>query len=428
MGLSVKPAHCRQAPQACRPAARLSIRRRRLAGRAALPTLQRMPFTINRDLLRASRRSWFDSSTPRVGPYWLQWVWTLLFCVILAVPFTVLGFMTYASEARGAWRNWTGWIEWYGRNFTVSLTIGVTIHLAFDLLGRAMGGLHRMHKRPKWQRTLFFSGVPLLCTAVAWPVGATLAGAPVLRWTDSTRGQNLIVGAVLLALVLTVVFHQYFAMKGGQIEAEKRAAEAQLRLLQGQIEPHFLFNTLAGVISLVDHEPAKAKRMLQDFTEYLRCSLGALRTGEGPLAQELDLAEHYLRLLGSRMEDRLRWQIDADEAARRVPVPPLLLQPLVENAIHHGLEPQLEGGSVHVSAQVVGRELVLQVQDDGRGLDAPPRAGARRGGGVALANIRSRLQSRYGSSARLELEPANPGTRAVIRLPIDVSLAPGASA
>ncbi len=387
-----------------------------------------MRLPIDRALLRASRRSWFDSSTPRVGPNWLQWMWTVLFCFALAGPFTVLGFMTYASEAQGAWRNWVGWVEWYGRNLVVCLTIGLTIHLAFDLIGHAIGGLHRMHQRPKWQRTLFFSGVPLVCTAVAWPIGAWLAGAPVLRWTASSRGQNLIVGSILLALLLTFLFHQYFAMKGGQIEAEKRAAEAQLRLLQGQIEPHFLFNTLAVVISLIEHEPAKARQMLHDFTEYLRSSLGLLRTGEGPLAQELDLAEHYLRLLGSRMEDRLRWQIDADEAARRVPVPPLLLQPLVENAIHHGLEPQVEGGCVQVSARIEGRQLVLQVQDDGRGLDAPPRPGVRRGGGVALANIRSRLQSRYGGAARFELEPANPGTRAVIRLPIDPPPAPGAAA
>jgi sensor histidine kinase YesM len=190
-------------------------------------------------------------------------------------------------------------------------------------------------------------------------------------------------------------------------------------LLQGQIEPHFLFNTLAGVLSLIDHEPAKAKQMLQDFTEYLRASLGSLRNDQSPLSQELDLAEHYLRLLGARMEDRLHWHIDADEAARRVQVPPLLLQPLVENAIHHGLEPQLEGGTVHVSARVQGLQLVLEVRDDGRGPDAAPRAGARKGSGMALKNIRERLLSRYGGSATLELQASHPGTRVVMRLPVE---------
>jgi LytS/YehU family sensor histidine kinase len=220
-------------------------------------------------------------------------------------------------------------------------------------------------------------------------------------------------------VLLTFVFHQFFAVKARQMVAEKRAAEAQLRLLQGQIEPHFLFNTLAGVLSLIDHEPAKAKQMLHDFTEYLRTSLGQLRSDNGPLSQELDLAEHYLRLLGARMEDRLHWHIEADDAARRAWVPPLLLQPLVENAIHHGLEPQLAGGTVQVSARVQGRQLVLEVSDDGRGLDAPPRLGARKGSGMALQNIRERLQSRYGHLASLELLPARPGTRVVMRLPLE---------
>ena len=382
---------------------------------------------IDRALLKASRRSWFDSSAPRVGPNWLQWMWTLLFCAALALPFTVLGFFSYARNPSEPWRTLDGWVSWYGRNLIVCVTIGALIHLAFDVLGRLMGGLHRARRWPKWRRTLFFSGVPLTCTFIGWPIGAWLAGAPVLQWADGSRGggRTVLLGSVLLALLLTFLFHQYFAIKAEQIEAEKRATEAQLRLLQGQIEPHFLFNTLAGVISLIDPEPAKAKQMLQDFTEYLRSSLGAMRSGDSPLAQELDLAEHYLRLLGSRMEGRLRWQIDAHEAARRVPVPPLLLQPLVENAIHHGLEPQLEGGTVRVSARIEGRQLVLQVQDDGRGLAAPPRPGVRKGPGVALANIRGRLQSRYGHEASLELQALSPGTRAVICLPIDSPSIPG---
>jgi hypothetical protein len=384
--------------------------------------------TIDLALLKASRESWMDASRPRVGPYWLQWVWTLVFCAFIAVGFTILGFFLFSGDAAGAWRNLPGWAEWYGRNFVVSLVIGALIQASFDLVGLAIGGRHLVCRWPRWQRTLYYTVLPLACTAVGWPVGISLVGGTLHHFLLDARGQNVIAGTVLFALLLSFLFHQFFALKARQLEAEKRATEAQLRLLQGQIEPHFLFNTLAGVISLIDPEPAKAKQMLQDFTEYLRSSLTVMRTGDGPLAQELDLAEHYLRLLGSRMEDRLRWHIDADEAARRVPVPPLLLQPLVENAIHHGLEPQLDGGTVTVSARVAGRELVLQVQDDGRGLDAPPRPGVRQGPGVALANIRSRLQSRYGSLASLELLPAGPGTRAVIRLPVDPSLATGESA
>ncbi len=377
---------------------------------------------IDRALLAASRRSWLNMSSDPVGPVWMQWLWTVLFCAALAVPFTVMGFFAFSRNSPGAWHDLAGWAALYGRNFIVCMTIGALIHGVFDLLSWLMGGMSRVRRWPAWKRTLYFSGVPLLCTFIGWPIGVTFAGASLLDMMRGTRGQNGIVASVLLALLMVFLFHQFFAMKSRQIEAEKRAAEAQLRLLQGQIEPHFLFNTLAGVLSLIDHDPAKAKLMLHDFTEYLRSTLATLRSGEVPLAQELELAENYLRLLGSRMEDRLRWQIDADHAARQVPVPPLLLQPLVENAIHHGLEPQVQGGSVMVRAHVQGGELVIEVQDDGRGLaawPASPRPGARKGQGLALANVRGRLLSRYGTRASLDLQATNPGTRAVMRLPVD---------
>jgi sensor histidine kinase YesM len=158
--------------------------------------------------------------------------------------------------------------------------------------------------------------------------------------------------------------------------------------------------------------------MLEAFVDYLRASLTALRHDASPLERELALAEAYLRLLGTRMEDRLRFSIEADEAARRAPVPPLLLQPLVENAIRHGLEPKVEGGTVAVQARVVdGRTLVLQVRDDGLGPDAATSATS--GHGVALDNIRQRLRSRYGDEASLDLQPAHPGTCATLRLPVE---------
>ena len=376
---------------------------------------------IDRALLNASRRSWLDSSGPRAGPYWLQWVWTLLFCAVLAVGFTVLGFIAFARDSTGAWRNLAGWAEWYGRNLIVCLTIGSLIHITFELLGLMMGGqlrdLRRVHGWPAWQRTLFFSGIPVLCTFVGWPLGVWLAGANLSSWVGQPRGQNLIAGTVLLSLLLTFVFHQFFAIKARQITAEKRAAEAQLRLLQGQIEPHFLFNTLANVISLIDHDPPRAKHMLESFTDYLRSSLTSLRHDQATLGSEMALAHAYLCLLKVRMDDRLQFDIDIDNdpALRDAKLPPLLLQPLVENAIHHGLEPKLEGGRVQVRAHLEDQTLVLQVSDDGMGLAAPAR---RRGAGMALNNLRERLLAQYGGQASLTLTAASPGTVATVRLPI----------
>jgi sensor histidine kinase YesM len=153
-----------------------------------------------------------------------------------------------------------------------------------------------------------------------------------------------------------------------------QAKEAELKLLQAQIEPHYLFNTLANVRSLIDCDAPAAGELLDAFTEHLRASLTLMRADTVALADELDMVGHYLRLMQLRMGDRLHFRIEADEAVRRVSVPPLLLQPLVENAIHHGLECSVEPGTVVVRAQLTNGSLRLSVEDDGVGLDAPARS------------------------------------------------------
>jgi sensor histidine kinase YesM len=193
--------------------------------------------------------------------------------------------------------------------------------------------------------------------------------------------------------------------------------------LQAQMEPHFLFNTLANVQSLIDHEPGKAKQMLDSFTTYLRASLGQLRASDSTLDAELALSETYLNLLQMRMEDRLHFHIEADATARAAQLPPLTLQPLVENAIHHGLEPKLEGGTVRVNARVQGERLLIEVRDDGLGLNAPPRRSARSaaGAGMALANLRQRLSARFGSDASVSLSDNQPGACVQLSLPYQPS-------
>jgi LytS/YehU family sensor histidine kinase len=197
--------------------------------------------------------------------------------------------------------------------------------------------------------------------------------------------------------------------------AERQAQEAQLRLLQGQIEPHFLFNTLANVQGLMDHDLPKAREMLASFTDYLRASLGALRNESSRVADELELARTYLLLLQARMEERLRFSIEADEVCRRQNLPPLLLQPLVENAVLHGIEPAVDGGQVRVRALQQGAQLLIEVHDDGLG----PGGSGRQGHGLALDNLRQRLESTWGRAASLELVDGRPGTLARLRIPID---------
>jgi LytS/YehU family sensor histidine kinase len=344
-------------------------------------------------------------------------VWTLLFSLALAVPFTVLGFVLFAGPA-SAWRNVSGWLYWYGQNLVVSLIIAAIIHLLFDASRVLLAGRKPVGEWQGWQRTLFFMTVPLCGLAIGWPLALTLLGYDVGRLLNS--GANAVAGGVLLGLVISGVMHVVFGAKSRQLDAERRASEAQLRLLQAQMEPHFLFNTLANVHSLIDHEPATAKQMLGAFTDYLRASLTDLRRDAVPLQDELALAQAYLRVQQIRMQDRLSFTIDADAATQALRLPPLLLQPLVENAVLHGLEPKLEGGAVHISAQVQGQSLVITVQDNGLGLN-PGHKPQRATAGVALENLRSRLLARYADTGRLVLAAAadGAGTQATLKLPLE---------
>jgi two-component sensor histidine kinase len=371
---------------------------------------------IDRAVLRASWDSWISNDNrPRAGPWWLAWLWTLLFCVGLAVPFTLFGFMALGRDAE-AWSDPARWLRWYGRNLVVTLTIGATIHLLFDALRSTWATPERLAALPAWGRSLFFTAVPLTGVAIGWPIGLVLAGPHVTVALATPANNATVVALVLLSVTISIFLHHYFGAQTRRVEAERRATEAQLRLLQGQIEPHFLFNTLANVEALVDHDPARAKEMLARFTDYLRGSLLSLRRDDATLGDELDLVGAYLELMGSRMGGRLRHEIHADIALHDARLPALALQPLVENAIHHGLEPKREGGTVRVTARADGDTLVVEVADDGLGLNAPPRR--RAGAGVALANLRERLAARHGSAAGVVLADNAPGTRATLRVPL----------
>jgi len=413
--------------------ARLSIRRagRRVVatgdtGRADLPKLPRMD---TQAMLRASWRHWWDRSAPRAGPAWLQLLWTALFSAGLAVIFTIIGFALYA-QGDGAWHNLAGWAYWYGRNLIVSMTIGYCIQ-ALHALVFVYIGAPRIQAMPAWRRGLLFAAVPMTGVLMGWPLGFQLAGGDFAIF--ARMNANSIAASVLLSIVVSWAFHVYWTLRTREMRAQMRAAESQLRLLQAQMEPHFLFNTLANVISLIEIDAPRARRTLEAFTDYLRASLGSLRGDVGTLAGELELAERYLSLMQARMEERLRFTIDCDPALRQASLPPLLLQPLVENAVQHGLEPQVDGGQVHISARLQparpGQDarIELTVDDDGRdwsGHAPPPRRSGRSGNGVALENLRARLLARYGQAAALTLEPRSPGTRARLVVPFAAAAGP----
>ena len=378
---------------------------------------------------RASWRLWLSGTSPTPPSLGVQTAWTIVISVAIAFGFTLLAFIGNADTI-AKWLDLHEWAVWYGRNLVVALTIGFVIQILFRI-AFAVLGQGRLVTLQGWRRTAFFSGLPLLGTAIGWPIGMALVFGSARLLTGLTSGNAM--SLVVLTLVVSYGFHTYFSLRTKEIRAEMRANEAQLRLLQGQMEPHFLFNTLANVISLIDADAPRAKHMLEALTDYLRASLGALRHADSTLAAELDLARRYLELMRTRMGERLRFEIVADDALNRVALMPLVLQPLIENAVKHGLEPQVDGGTVRVTAmrvKVAGHDsLQVCIEDDGAGLAVAARrprrtvAGGPDGHGIALANLRERLLARFGASATLTLSDlgddtgTNAGTRACLVIP-----------
>ncbi len=365
------------------------------------PTLQ---------IVRQSWHAWLGSDPNPPGPAWLKFVWMALFCGGCAVFFTLLGYAL--DDNRTRWSSLSGWWYRYQVSVVVTLCIGICIRTLFTL-GRRILGVARIENLSGLPRVLYFNLVPIAGVLVGWMAGVALTGQKVSMWDVVSDPQSMVASA-LFTVSITAVFFLVFGAQARRLKAEKSAAEARLRLLQGQVEPHFLFNTLANVVSLIDYDAPRAKLMLETFTDYLRASLTSLRQDQATLLGELQMVEHYLDLMKVRMEERLNFSIDCDQLVRDAQLPPLLLQPLVENAIHHGLEPQVDGGTIRITARLDRSDLVLEVADDGLGLNHSAR---RPGAGMALGNLRERLQTKYGANASLTLQAANPGTRVTLRLP-----------
>jgi len=372
--------------------------------------------TIGESLQR-SWNGWLTGDHRLYEVWWAGLAWTLVFATACALGFTIVGIGLNASH--------TGvrpqiWWSWFQANMVVSLTITIAIRGLFWLSARAIGA-QRLRGWSRARRSIYYTTVPLTGVAIGWPLGMKWAYGIDLGRFFSFEQPGSLVASIALAALITLIFHQFFAMKTRQIQAENRATEAQLRLLQAQIEPHFLFNTLANVVSLMEADPPRARAMLESFVDYLRASLTGLGQATHTLGDEIDLVDAYLRIIKMRMEDRLQYTIEVPQALRTRPLPALSLQPLVENAIVHGIEPQVRGGTIRIAAQLERGALLLTVEDDGAGIASPaPAPRAARGSGTALANIRERLRQSYGSAASLNLDRVVPqGVRASLSLPVE---------
>jgi signal transduction histidine kinase len=240
-------------------------------------------------------------------------------------------------------------------------------------------------------------------------------------------GSDWLMGFVTL-LVLTGVIVK--VVLGGKKKAERRAqvatataaeeslkrqlVEAQLKMMQAQVEPHFLFNTLASVDYLIETDPKTASKMQKNLIQYLRAALPQMREGSTTLGKEVQLCRAFLEILKFRMEDRLQYSVIVPQGLQSAQFPPMMLQSLVENSIKHGLEPKPEGGALTISADIANGKLRVTVADTGLGFAVATQPGT----GVGLANVRERLAALYGGAARLSIEANSPsGTIVTIEVP-----------
>lgn len=274
-----------------------------------------------------------------------------------------------------------------------------------------------------WGRPGFGLWQALLVCALA-----ALVGGAFLSWQLARHGAAISLPMLAVASLIGCAFCLFFHARDSQArlraqlaeqarasaEQQRLLAESQLRALQSQIEPHFLFNTLANLRALIESDSQRAVVLLELLTRLLRTSLVASRDALRPLADELALVESYLAIQQIRLGERLRYQLQCLPGVdERMPFPPLLLQPLVENALGHGIEAKAAGGEVNICVSRCGDQLLLIIDDNGAGF------GHSSGGqGLGLSNVRQRLAALFGERGRLTLsERPEGGVRAQLEVP-----------
>jgi signal transduction histidine kinase len=279
----------------------------------------------------------------------------------------------------------------------------------------------------QWPGFAWMVAIVVVGTVLGYTFGATLGNAitglhtPALIEVSARQAVGIVIGSMVPGIAAVYYFYSRERMASSDAAAQaaqRQAAENQLKLLESQLEPHMLFNTLANLRVLIGIDPPRAQAMLDRLIAFLRATLDASRNGSHSLASEFARIGDYLELMKIRMGERLQVELALPPDLAAQPVPPLLLQPLVENAIKHGLEPHVGGGRLVVSAGRDGDALVLKVRDTGVGMsDVPGGDGTRFG----LRQVRERLATLHGTQARLELAAAGDadgGTLATVRLPL----------
>jgi Histidine kinase len=356
------------------------------------------------------RRAEDSSPATRALPFATAAIWASAIGIAMSTQYLFQPFV---------WANWPwdevliGWLEVIRDRLVVALPIALALVIAARL--------------PTLRPTM---RAATLATAII--IGAS-AGEALLIGAGS-EGESTARGAVigrivhwcLMAAALAAMYYLWLRITSARamaaadelhmVQLQRQIAETRLQTLRNQIEPHFLFNTLATVRRLQEAQPAEGSQLLRDLINYLRLTIANLQRSHATLGHEMDLVRAYLGVIEVRMSGRLKVQFDFPASLLACAFPPLTLATLVENAVKHGVGPQPEGGTINITARRADDALEVVVTDSGAGFASTI------GTGIGLANVRARLRTLYGTRGQLALESHKPhGVRAAIRLPFVVA-------
>ncbi len=334
--------------------------------------------------------------------------WIAVWCgwTALALFFAVSASLTYLSTGRPA--SWAlsiqrSLVEWWLWALLTPLVVWLARRYPLD-------------RRRIWRHGSIHLGAGFVVAAakvVAERVALAWVTGFWMYWLVSNLALQFAIYCAIVAAAHTLMYYER-SREREQLEA--RLAEARLQLLSMQLQPHFLFNTLNTIAELVHDDPDAADHMIIGLSDLLRRTLELGPTQEIPLHAELDLLERYLDIQRARFGERLHVTVAVGDETRRASVPVLLLQPLVENAIRHGLGERLSAGRIDIAARRDGDRLIVSVADDGPGTTAA--TGRER---VGLGNTRARLEALYGPDQRLDLAIApSQGARVTLEIPFRI--------
>lgn len=250
--------------------------------------------------------------------------------------------------------------------------------------------------------------IVLLVTLCSSVIGQLLMGGSQVNWW--TAGSHVLLAAIFGGIVL-----RYFYIQQQLLTQEEAELKARIQALQSRIRPHFLFNCMNSIVSLIGSDPDKAERVVEDLSDLFRASLAA--PGQVPIAQELNLCRQYIRIEQLRLGARLQMDWRIGTLPEHCTIPSLLLQPIVENAIYHGIQPRSQGGTVEISVEARDNQLTIAVRNP---LPRRTEPAVKPGNRMAMENIRNRLAAHYGDRASVRAEPQGEIFTTVIRCPVEM--------